>query len=343
MNEHAADAPAADTPTHDRSGFSRRGFLAGAAGLTGVAVTGAWRGLPALASEGRPTLPPALPYWFLELEGVNVGQLKSVEGGYPVAEVVTETPGPDGVARKHLGDIRFEDIVMKVGLGMRRDFYQWLTTTLSGFRATRSGAVIGADFNRNIKRRIEFTSAVISEVTFPGLDAASDEQVFLTLAITPLSVQKVPASGSASGLIGGKTKAWISGQFRASIGNLPGAKISKIDPIVVRTTPGGSGRGLQQITLDISNVGITLLDSPAWNTFFNNFVINGNNSEADEIPTGSIQALGSDLTTVLAQIDLRQIGIFSLQPAGAEPGAGLKDKAGLYVEQIGFQNKTTSA
>src|SRR3954463_16748054 len=66
-----------------RDGFSRRGFLVGAAGLTGVALSGVWKGAPALAAERATTVPtgPSSGFRFLEIDGTVVGTVQSVSGG----------------------------------------------------------------------------------------------------------------------------------------------------------------------------------------------------------------------------------------------------------------------
>jgi len=331
--------------TAESRGFSRRGFLAGAAGLTGVALSGAFSGVPALAASTRATSPgPTYAHWFLELNGVIVGQPHSVQGGEGVAEVVHEPPGPDGVVRKHLGELTYPDIVLRVGLNLGSSFYTWVSTLFNHSAVEASGAVIATDYDYKVKRRLEFGNAIVREVTFPALSAASTDTVFMTVSIAPQFTQRVPATGTVF-KASTKPTPWLAGNFAASFGSLPFAKISKIDPFSARrVSADGTGRGLTLANVDFSELGVTLNgDVPQWNQFYERFVIQGNNSEEDEIGTGSIKFLAPNLSKVLAAIDLRQIGIFSLAPDGPEPVTGTRTKAGLYVEDARFHVNAVDA
>src|SRR5687768_10920492 len=67
-----------------------------------------------------PTLPPDGRFFktsrsILEIENDPVGELDSVEGGYPFGTVIAEAPTPDGVIPKHLGEIQFADLVATAG------------------------------------------------------------------------------------------------------------------------------------------------------------------------------------------------------------------------------------
>ena len=42
----------------------------------------------------------------LDLDGVNVGLVKSADGGTASADVVVEKLGPDGIAHKHLAGVK---------------------------------------------------------------------------------------------------------------------------------------------------------------------------------------------------------------------------------------------
>src|SRR3954469_3231785 len=118
MTEHQPD----DDAEAEREGLSRRGFLAGAAGLTGVAVSGVWRGSAARAADASSAASVVAPsgFVFLDLNVRIVGSVKSVDGGTPVAEVVEEPPGPDGLVHKHIGNVKYDDFTVQLGLGMGR-------------------------------------------------------------------------------------------------------------------------------------------------------------------------------------------------------------------------------
>jgi hypothetical protein len=53
----------------------------------------------------------------LELDGAQVGACKSVDGGELVAEVVVEPIGQELFAKKHLGGVRYEELVLGLEVG----------------------------------------------------------------------------------------------------------------------------------------------------------------------------------------------------------------------------------
>jgi hypothetical protein len=60
----------------------------------------------------------------------NAGWIKDADGGHAVADVVTEKMGADVLARKHLGNVKYEDVSFKCGTGMSREFYNWIDTAI---------------------------------------------------------------------------------------------------------------------------------------------------------------------------------------------------------------------
>src|SRR5258708_5784492 len=68
--------------------------------------------------------------FMLELEGKNAGFLHSVEGGEPVASVISEPLVAANVADKHLGTLSYDPIRMTFGTAMDESFYQWIAAWL---------------------------------------------------------------------------------------------------------------------------------------------------------------------------------------------------------------------
>ena len=62
----------------------------------------------------------------IELDGAVAGFAHSVQGGQARGAVVVAAPGADHVARKHLGNVAYDDVVLQVGAAMSDDFYSWI-------------------------------------------------------------------------------------------------------------------------------------------------------------------------------------------------------------------------
>src|SRR5712692_5541900 len=133
---------------------SRRGFLAGAAGLTGVAlaVTG-WEPVFATGQAGliagtdapitadkRGTFVSRIALLFDE--DALGGFVQSAEGGQATSDVVNEKVGADHLIHKHLAGVKYEDITINCGTGMSKAFYDWVKGTYSCDLQRKSGAVV---------------------------------------------------------------------------------------------------------------------------------------------------------------------------------------------------------
>ena len=122
---------------------------------------------------------------FLELEGVNCGIVKSVDGGAISAEVVVERTGGELFDRKHIGPPRYEEFVLQLGLSMGPPVYDWIAAMWSGQPVRKSGAIVAADASMVARSRHELREALITEVTIPASDAGAKDPAYLTLKFAP--------------------------------------------------------------------------------------------------------------------------------------------------------------
>jgi hypothetical protein len=330
----------------ERDGLSRRGFLVGAAGLTGVALSGVWKGVPALAAEGDSSAASAGPsggYRFLELDGQVLGTLKSCDGGEAFGEVVPDPPSGEAFTKKHIANVKYEDFTTKVGFGMAKPMYEWIKASFDGKALRKNGAIIAADFDYNAKSRREFQNALITEVGFPALDGAAKDPAYMTLKFAPEITRTKVASGKVAGQASNQ-KLFFPGNFRLSLGDLPTARVSKIDAFTVKQGfTESTGRAIEPTKIEFPNLVITMAESHAWSEWFDDFVIKGNNGQDKEL-SGKIEFLSPDLTSTLIGLLISGVGIFSLAPVLPEPNAQpiRRVKAELYCEQMVFEYKPST-
>ena len=79
----------------------------------------------------------------LELDGAQMGALKSVDGGEIVAEVVVEPQEP--FAKKHLGGVRYEELVLGLEVGTVGSVHTWIADSWKGQAKPRDGAIVETD------------------------------------------------------------------------------------------------------------------------------------------------------------------------------------------------------
>jgi hypothetical protein len=333
------------------SGTSRRGFLAGAAGLTGVALSvGAWK--PALAAVAPAA---ALNRGFtagkiaLQLDEAQAGFLTFADGGNAYADVVTEKLGSDFTARKHIAGVKYEDITINCGTGMSKGFYNWLGSTLNGKFDRHSGAIVGADVNFKIFTKTEFVNALISEVGMPALDAASKDSAKMTIKFAPEFTRRVTKTGGSLTNVASKVQQkWLVNNFKLSIDGVNTAYVNKIDAIVIKSNfsdfVSGDSRETQKVlsSLEIPNVKLSVAESHADDFFkwHEDFVIKGNNGASQE-KKGSLSFLSPDLKTELFRLDFFGLGIFALDPDPLQMNTESirRVTAQLYCESMSFTFK----
>ncbi len=334
---------------------SRRGFLAaGAAGLTGVALgVVSWEPVFAAGPAGAASVAPItadkrgflVSRVVLEIDQKESGFLQSAAGGNATADVVNEKLGADGIARKHLAGVKYEDITVNAGTGMSKGFYDWVKASFSpsGFQR-KSGAIIAADFNLKELQRINFFNALITEVGMPALDAASKDAAKMTIKWAPESTRMGGKLGERVGTANQKVAKWMPSNFRLLLDGLDTSKVNKIDALVIKQKVSefaiGDNRDFegQPTTIDFPNLKLTLSESSAdtWVKWHEDFVIKGNNDQAHE-KKGSLSYLTTDLKTELFRLDFSGVGIFKLDPdPWPSPENIRRVSAELYVEQMTF-------
>lgn len=282
----------------------------------------------------------------LELGGAKCGFAKSFRGGGAVAEVISESVGSDYFVKKHIGQPKYEDIELQIGLGMANAVYDWIAASWQQQYMRKDGAVVMAGVDGTEQSRREFFQALITEVTVPKLDAASKTPAYLTVKFSPEVVRDKKGSGAKAGAAIGKNeqKLFLPSNFRLTIDGLDCTKVAKIDSLTVKqsavTDDIGDARDYEKEPgkIEFPNLKISLAAASAgtWRTWFADFVIAGNNGE-DREKHGKIELLAPNRQTVLATITLLGLGIYRLDDdwTAAETSDKVRRiEAELYCEQM---------
>lgn len=277
----------------------------------------------------------------LELDGEVVGFLSAIEGGSPFAFVVEEPPDAAQIVRKHLGGVSYDPIAMSFGAGMGEPLYRWMGDWLDRKASARNGAVVFLDQQLAEQSRLEFDNALIAELTFPALDAASRDAASFRLTLQPELTRTSRASaGARHAGFGNKQKAWTSSNFRLRLDDLPTERVAKIDAMTVKQAyelyEGARhlrvGRPMQ-----VPDLGLTLPESDAKDfvEWFEEFAIRGSNSEADE-RHATLEYLAANARDALFALTLSNLGIYRIEPERVEAGAEVvaSVRVRMYCEQI---------
>jgi phage tail-like protein len=301
-----------------------------------------------MGAAGRNARGNATGRFALEIDGVMMGWVESASGGNAVADVVTEKPGADSLQRKHIGNVKYEEITITVGAEMSKEFYQWIQNSFDRKYTRKSGSIIAADFNYKEISRLDFTNAMMMEVGMPALDAASKDAAKMTIKIMPEFTRHQKGSGNTVKLAPGRSqKQWLPSNFRLNIDGLEEAtpRVNKIEALTIKwkivDLAGGETRDYEQeaTSVEIPNLVITVDESHARSLYDwqDDFVIKGNNGQEKE-RGGTLEYLTPNLKEALFTLKFGHLGIFKLTPDKMEAGSEniRRVKAEMYVEEMRF-------
>ena len=251
----------------------------------------------------------------LVLDGVRLGFLKSVDGGLPVAAVVSEK-ADSLIPKKHIGSISYSPLVLQCGPGISPVLFDWINASWTGKAQRKDGSIVTADVSLAAVSQRDFIHALITETTIPALGGSKDP-VHLTVTLAPEYTRDSKPSGKVTGEPV-RQKLWVASNFRITIDGLDCTRVMRVDTLTVRQAiveAGDVRAGSQPGPLDFPNLKITFsqASSETWFAWFEDFVVKGNNDHSKE-KNGSIALLSADLKDEMLRIDLFGLGIFALGP-----------------------------
>lgn len=340
-----------EQPEHPVSNLSRRDLFRKLGLATGGALLLA---LPNVLS-GRPGTAEAAVRKetfssitvLLELDGQPAGRIAAVDGGGVFADIVAEPLGQSPYQLKRPGPPRFEDIVLDMTLGaIEKPLSSWITDTLTKNAAPKNGAIIYADLNNNEIKRLEFTGALLTEVTLSEASAANaKDPALLTLKLTPQSTRLTGGKGKVAGVFGTKQKPILSSNFRFNVQGLESscARIASVEGVGARRTASGPQPGQEKFrqssmpsVLNCSTIRILLpeMDAGPFYAWFDEMVIKGNPLAERG---GLFEWLDPTMKNVLASVQLGGLGIVRYEPdpvaSGGERRLG-QVQVDMYCETI---------
>ena len=281
-------------------------------------------------------------HFALRLDTSNASEitlLSDADGGSVYADVISVFEGGLHFARKHPGLPKYEAFELPIGVAASTGLFDWVAGSWGANPEARDGAVLGVDFNFNVKSEVGFSGALVVETVIPTLDGASKQAGHLTLRFQPEFIDAKTAAGKLS-LIQAKQKLWRTANFRLQIEGLDCTKVSRIESFTVTrnvtTVTSGSGEvSLIPDTVEFPNLKITFSKASAqeWVDWHESFVVNGNNSDSFE-RSGTISFLSNDYKSELSRIELHHLGIIRLAPDPNDTSGIARLTAELYCEEM---------
>lgn len=173
----------------------------------------------------------SVSYFALELDGAFVGYIDAVQLATSDTGLLVDKRG----LSKDIANLHATEITFQADAAMGKPMYDWIKSSMNmGSSGRKSGAIIYADFNYKALSRLEFQNALITEVGFPALDAASKDAAKMTVTIRPESSSRTFAR-TKDPLTARKQKAWLCSNFRVDLGRLqfsPDASACSQPPLI---------------------------------------------------------------------------------------------------------------
>ena len=259
-------------------------------------------------------------HFFFNLDGVKAGFLESAAGGDAVADVVAEPAKPGTLGKKHIANVRYEEIRIALGLDLDAALYEWIQASWAMSYARKDGSIVTGDATFQAKTELEFFQALVTETTFPALDAGSKDAGHMTVKLAPEYTRARKASGKLTPPAARVQKKWLPANFRFELSGLDCSKVSRIDSFTIKQTAATDDLGERRDVLkepagvEFPNLRVTLAEVSAqtWHEWHEDFVIKGNCGD-DQEKEGAIVLLAPDLKAELARITLHHVGIFALR------------------------------
>ena len=287
-------------------------------------------------------------HFALELSGVDdVGTVRSIEGGGLKADVMTYQPGATYERWRQLGKPKFEDIKLQIGTAMSRPFFQWIEDFFSGTIQRKNGAIVAGDFYYKERARREFTEALITELTFPKLDATDKNTVYMnvTLGVENIEYKKGDESKTLEFTTNPESqKAWKACNFTFKLDGFEPAcnRVTKVDsftlklPVLEYHSGGRRSVSKTPTAIDFPNISFYLPEADA-QTLTDHFKKRGVDGEVPGRLHGQLTTFDNAKTTKFT-LELFNCDIVNIQPdkADATTEEIKQVKVEIYVERMSF-------
>ncbi len=274
----------------------------------------------------------------------NTAYIKSVEGGYPKLNTIEEQVGADNLFIKHGSTVEIEPISVEMGMQSGTEVLSWLQSSWRKEWCRQSGMITHGNFNKKALVEHHFSDALITEATFPTLDASSKEAAFLKFKIQPEAVElKAAAKSTVHQATSPKQKMWSPNAFSFKLDGLNVSKVGKIDSFTVKQGVKALYVGGQRypqyeptkITFPDLSVHISQIYAGDIMDWYQTFVMRGHRDPKQE-KSGSIEFLAPDHKTVIYRINLTGVGIKGcvIERSTSSDANTKKIKFDLYVGKM---------
>ena len=275
-------------------------------------------------------------HFALEIDGSpTTAYLKSIEGGYTRANVISEPIGPHNERIKHVSTHEVDPFTISFGLAGGNDVLKWIQSSWAKTWNRRNGSITHADFDLKAVFQHDFYDALIEETTFPTLDGSSKEPAYLKVKVQPEVAltkkgdgrQLQPNSGEGNAFA--RQKMWLCSGFRFEIDGFDKVRYTnKIESFTIKQGIKKFHTGkdrfpqIEPTKIEFPNITGTIAFGYADELidWYHKYLVAGKKDPSVQ-KTGYLAFLAPDKQKVLFRINMYQIGIQHLEIAASTANA----------------------
>jgi hypothetical protein len=247
--------------------------------------------------------------------------LKSVDGGWAKANAIDDPVGADSGRIKHVSTVDVEPLSIEFGLSGASQILQWIQGSWTRQFSRRNGQISHANFDLQSTFEHWFYDALITETTFPTLDASSKEGGYLKCKIQPEQVvTKTPPPGqSITGQYSQKQKMWTSSAFRFSLDQIDDLQYTnKIESFTIKQgvkkmyTGADRFPQIEPTNIQFPNLtgAISLGYADKLLQWHHDYIVSGKKDPKSQM-SGAIEFLSPDRASTIFRINLYEVGLLS--------------------------------
>lgn len=302
---------------------------------------------------GGTARPYATGYFALDLDGVNCGMIKSIEGLNTKAEVIRLANAGGYRQNAQLGTIKPEDCKLQMAGIMAGPLADWIKAALDMNHVYKQGSVIAADFNLKSAAITQFTDALLTKIGFPKVDGASKDPAYVSIEFAVQTVKKLKGDGAdVKKDLSAKQKTLRTDSFRVvvdKIGADPCKRINTFEGVDVKMKVSrdeiGDARWYELIPgalNEMPNIKFTVaeVDAEPFYAWHQDFVIDGN-CGAEQETSIELTYLDQSLKNELMMLTFKNVGIFNLSADKQDDNSGSVRRitCEAYCEDIAWEIK----
>jgi len=174
----------------------------------------------------------AVSNFALELGGKTAGYLSSFQAPSYEADVVEQGLGPDWVSKKMIGGAKISEATATFNIGSCQHLLDWVASVWQKNCQEMDAAVMLADQNYKVKRRIDMMGCLISGIEFPAFDAKDGKKhLEVTCKWKPERITYAKAGGETlQSELSKKAKNWMVNNFMVTIPGIDCQYVTKFEP-----------------------------------------------------------------------------------------------------------------